>query len=130
MGHLWPSLEFLGTPTVCQAVGAHCVLDLGLCVSICCVSGSEMLLGTTVCPDLGCRARCVWGPGCCVDLHHVSISWGPRPACLRAPVVCQTLGSCVDLPLQVSAVCPAPELLYENLLCIRKRPAVISPGYQ
>lgn len=46
--------------TVCQ--------DLGLCVSICCVSGSEMLMGPTVCPDLGCRVSCVLGPGCCVDM--------------------------------------------------------------
>ena len=59
-GRLFPCLEFLGAPTVCQ--------DLGLGVSICCVSGSGMLMGPTVCPDLGRRVSCVLGPGRCVDM--------------------------------------------------------------
>ena len=54
----WEHLLYvrLWARTVCQ--------DLDFCVSICCMPGSEMLVGTAVCLDLGCcvSTYCVLGP--------------------------------------------------------------------
>ena len=61
---------------MCEAMSTH-----RFCVSICCVPGYEMLVGTTVCPDLGCcvSTHCVLRPDCCVDMYFVSIYCGPSP---------------------------------------------------
>lgn len=93
---------FLGGPTVCQAVGTHCV------------SGPGLLCAYAFCEHLLCAWPCV-----CVSIYCV-----PAPGLMCEYLLCQEMDCCVVID-SVSPNCTQGWLLCEHLPCVRIWAAVL-----